>query len=169
VVALTFTVKSASTLEPIEGARILAEADSGGDLPSNDSISITRSGSTASVTHTAHGMSNGDTVIIRGASQDEYNGRHVISNVTTNAYDYTVSGSPSTPATGSPTATAQIFIGQTDANGVATYADFSYTTNQPITGKIRKADSTPLYKSTAIIGTITSSGFENTFLMVGDE
>ena len=62
--------------------------------------SITRSGSTATVTITSHGFSNGDEVIISGATQTEYNGSFVISNVATNTFDYTVTGTPATPATG---------------------------------------------------------------------
>lgn len=74
--------------DPIENARVLMEADSGGDLPAADSVTITRTGDTASVAHTAHGLADGDTVVIRGANQNGYNGLHVITNITTNAYDF---------------------------------------------------------------------------------
>lgn len=66
------------------------------------SAAITRSSSTATVTSAAHGFANGDTVKISGASQTEYNGTFVISNVATNTFDYTVTGTPATPATGTP-------------------------------------------------------------------
>jgi hypothetical protein len=61
---------------------------------------IARVSTTATATVTAHGYSNGDQINIRGASQSEYNGDFLISNVTTDTFDYTVSGSPATPATG---------------------------------------------------------------------
>lgn len=61
---------------------------------------ITRSGSTATVTLSAHGFSNGDEITITGATQTAYNGSFVISNVSTNTFDYTVTGTPATPATG---------------------------------------------------------------------
>ena len=61
---------------------------------------ITRASTTATATVTAHGYSNNDQINIRGASQSEYNGDFLISNVTTDTFDYTVSGSPATPATG---------------------------------------------------------------------
>lgn len=67
-----------------------------------ESVSITRSGSTATATLASHGFTSGATVVISGATQSEYNGSFVISNVTTNTFDYTVSGTPATPATGSP-------------------------------------------------------------------
>ena len=63
--------------------------------------SITRSSSTATVTTaTAHGMSTGDTVSIKGASQSEYNGEFTITVTSSTTFTYTVSGSPATPATG---------------------------------------------------------------------
>lgn len=68
------------------------------------SASITRSGSTATATVAAHGYASGDAVTISGAAQSEYNGTFAISNVTTNTFDYSVSGTPATPATGSPLA-----------------------------------------------------------------
>lgn len=65
-------------------------------------ITITRTGSVATATLNAHGLTNGAQVTVSGATQTEYNGTFTISNVTTNTFDYTVTGSPVTPATGSP-------------------------------------------------------------------
>lgn len=66
--------------------------------------SITRSSSTATVTITAHGYSNDNFIKMAGATQTEYNGTFQISNVATNTFDYTVTGTPATPATGTITA-----------------------------------------------------------------
>lgn len=153
----------------IQSARVLLEADSGGDLPAEDSVTITRSGTTASVTHTAHGLANNDKVVIRGANEDEYNGIKTISNVTTNAYDYTVSGTPATPATGTITSTAVILDGLTDVSGIIQDTGFSYTSDQPVTGKSRKSSATPFFKTAGIIGTVTTGGFTTTIQMVSDE
>lgn len=65
--------------------------------------SITRASQTATVTLVAHGFSNGDTVTIAGADQAEYNITAVIANVAADTFDYTVAGSPATPATGTIT------------------------------------------------------------------
>jgi hypothetical protein len=65
---------------------------------------ITRSSSTATATVNSHGLANGDPVTIAGATQSEYNGTFTVSNVTTNTFDYTVTGTPATPATGTITA-----------------------------------------------------------------
>ena len=62
--------------------------------------SITRSSTTATVTVTAHGYSTGNTVNIRGADQDEYNGDFIVTVTDADTFTYTVSGSPATPATG---------------------------------------------------------------------
>ena len=61
---------------------------------------ITRSGTTATATSTAHGYSNSDIVSIEGADQADYNITATISNITANTFDYTVANSPTTPATG---------------------------------------------------------------------
>jgi hypothetical protein len=59
-------------------------------------------------------MLDGNLVFIEGANEAEYNGIKTISNVTTNAYDYTVSGSPATPATGTIIATAVLISNTTN-------------------------------------------------------
>lgn len=69
--------------------------------------SITRSGSTATVTSTgAHGITVGSTAIltIAGAGQSEYNLTAVTVTATTSTqFTYTVAGTPATPATGTIT------------------------------------------------------------------
>jgi len=67
-------------------------------------ITITRSGSTATATATTHGFLNGQRLLVSGANETEYNGEFVISNVAANTFDYTVTGTPATPATGTITA-----------------------------------------------------------------
>lgn len=71
----------------------------------NTASSLTRSGAVATFTDsTGHGYINGDVVLIAGANEPEYNGEYIISNVTSTAFDYTISGTPATPATGTITA-----------------------------------------------------------------
>ena len=74
------------------------------DATSTVITSITRSGTTATVTISAgHQFVEGETVAFSGATQTEYNvSSAVISNVTKTTFQYQVSGSPATPATGSP-------------------------------------------------------------------
>ena len=70
-------------------------------VPSPVSVtSITRSGSTATVTAT-HGLVVDQHVVIGGADQTEYGGDHIVLSVpTADTFTYTVSGTPATPATG---------------------------------------------------------------------
>ena len=79
--------------------------------------SITRVSTTATATLANHGFINGETVTISGATQTQYNGSFVISNVATNTFDYTVAGSPATPATGSPVIKTKNNV-YTDSNSV---------------------------------------------------
>ncbi len=65
--------------------------------------SITRSGSVATVTKTAHGYRKHNRITISGATQTEYNGTfRVESVIDANTFTYNVTGTPATPATGSP-------------------------------------------------------------------
>lgn len=56
-------------------------------------------------TLTGHGFSDGDPVVIAGANQQEYNGTFNITVIDVNTFSYTITGSPTTPATGTITAT----------------------------------------------------------------
>jgi len=80
--------------------------------------SINVSGQTATVVATSHGLSVGDTALIQGANQFQYNGnQRVLTAADANTFTFTVNGSPTTPATGTITSTK---VGPTifgDANG----------------------------------------------------
>lgn len=72
-------------------------------------------------------------------------------------------------AGGSLTAGDDIVTGLTNASGVAENTGFNFSGNQPITGRVRKSTTSPLYKTANIIGTITSAGFSATIQMIDDE
>jgi hypothetical protein len=157
-----------SSKNAISGARVLLEADSGGALPSDASVSITRSGSTATVSHLLHGLSTGDYVIIRGADQEEYNNEHQITVVDSNTYTFPVTGTPASPATGSITSTFRVINGLTDTNGSIS-TTFNFSADQPIRGIVRKSSSSPYYRQGTITGTITDTGFTTTVVLIQDE
>ncbi len=154
----------------LQNARVLLEASSGaGDFPFNESVTITRSGSTASVAHTAHGLDDNDLVVIRGADQQEYNGPFVITNTTTNAYDYTVSGTPDSPATGTIISSGAILSGLTNVDGDIS-ASRTFVLAQPVKGAVRKSSASPRFKDFALAGTIsTSAGLTINVRLVLDE
>jgi len=161
--------------DDFQSVRVLLEAGDGtGDLPFEDTVTITRVSSTASVAHTTHGMSSGAKVAIRNSAQPEYNGVFAISNVTTNAYDYTVTGTPDTPATiangkAAITATGVVFEGLTDVNGEIS-ASMSYSVDQNVRGKARRSTTSPLYKTADFTDVIDSvDGLTKGIQMIRDD
>lgn len=70
----------------------------------NQSISsLTRSGSLVTATLTSeHDLANGVEVTVSGATEPEYNGTYAVTVISTLEFTYTISGTPTTPATGSP-------------------------------------------------------------------
>jgi len=75
--------------------------------PDDIACTITRSGSTATVTKSIHGLSNGDKVQVNSAEvstgSNYFNGEFTVANSQTNTFDYAMSGTPGSNATGSPT------------------------------------------------------------------
>lgn len=171
-VTVSVTAKDAANSALISNARILMEADTGGSLPAHGSTSsnvvITRSGNTATAVHfTAHNLSSGKQVVIRGANQTQYNRIHTITVSNTTAYTFPVTGTPASPATGVIKATAIVLNGNT-VSGVLS-GTFAYSgTDQPVTGTARKGTTAPYYKPSLLSGTITSSGLSTTTFLVGD-
>jgi hypothetical protein len=168
VTTLITTRNSAGAV--VASVRVLVEAGDGtGDLPFEETVTISRSGSVASVAHTAHGLVAGDKVAIRGAVQQEYNGVFAITNITTNAYDYTVSGSPATPATGTIKSTGVVLEGLTNGSGVIS-ASRTFTVDQNVRGKARKSTTAPFFKSSDFTDVVDSLvGLTKTVQMTSDQ
>ena len=167
-VTLAITVQDTSGTK-IQDARVFVEVSNGNNFPYQASVTITRVTTTATVAHTGHGLSNGAKVVIRGVNESEYYGVHTISNVSTNAYDFTVSGTPTTPATGTITSSFVIISGLTDVDGLISDSR-TYSVNQLVKGNIRKSSGSPYYKTGAVVGTINSaSGLPLTIILLSDE
>jgi len=89
-----------------EGDWARRERGHGADLVEN----ITRNGGTATARIFGHGYTSGgggggggggaDQILISGADQSEYNGLFTIANAGSSTFNYTVTGTPETPATG---------------------------------------------------------------------
>ena len=73
------------------GERLLGSGESA-------AVSVTRSGTTVTVVRENY-MNNGDTAIISGADQPEYNGTFTVANCTMVSFTYTITGTPVSPAT----------------------------------------------------------------------
>lgn len=156
-VTLEILVKDISTGTEIVGARVLILAANGINFPYQDSITIVGSGTTATVTHTNHGSATNDNMYISGASPDVYNGAYQITVVDVNTYTYTTSETISTsPATGTIVATMALIHGTTNASGIISDSRV-YSSDQDITGVIRKSTSSPYYQQSPISDTVDSS------------
>jgi len=168
--AVTYKITVQNTLGTvIQNARVYMPVAAGGSLPYQASVTITRSGSTATVTHTAHGLSTGNKVVIKGAVQREYWGIFTITVTGTNTYTFTVTGTPITPATGTITSTFVLISALTDVLGVVS-GSRTFVTNQPISGNVRKSSASPYYKTGALVGTINKdSGLDLTITLLSDE
>lgn len=167
-VTLSVHVQDAITGADISGARVLALAASGGPNPYQESVSLVRSGSTVTVTHNGHGLATNDYVLIEGCNEGDYNGVWQITVTGINEYTFIIGTTPSSPATGTPIATLAIISGTTDGNGDISDSR-TYASDQPFTGRVRKASSTPYYKTGPFSGTIDSgSGASTTVQMIED-
>lgn len=140
-------------------ALILAASDGTGPFPFEESVTIARSGSTATVTHTGHGMASNDKVLISGdaTTEPEYIGVKQITFIDANSYSYTVSGSPTTPASGTITSTFVALQGTTDGVTGVLSTTRVYPSDQPVVGWTRKMSSAPYYKEGILTGDISSS------------
>jgi len=169
-VTTTVTVKALVGGAAISGARVLVIAsDNTGPMPFDETVTITRSGATATVAHATHGLVNGKKVQIKGALQPEYNGVFTITVTGASEYTYAVSGTPVTPATGSIKATGVVIDGTTNGSGVISDVR-THASDQPIKGVARQMTASPFYKNGAISGIIDSAdGFATTVQLVLDE
>ncbi|WP_341902950.1 PilC/PilY family type IV pilus protein [Polaromonas sp. YR568] len=104
--------------------------------------SITRSGSTATVTLPGHGFTSGQSVTISGATQAQYNGTFTVTPINVNSFSYTLTEGPVSPAGGG---TAK--VGSTTRNIEA------YNSN-PTPGVVRATGST-----TVTVTTTANHGF----------
>jgi len=168
-VNLKVTVKDALG-NAIVGARVLMEAgDDSGAAPFEESVTITRVDTTATVAHTAHGLATGQMVTIRGALQPEYNGAGKVITVTgVDEYTYQVSGAPATPATGTITST-QCFMSELTISGGIAEEAFNSAGAQTYRGRVAKASAAPYWKDVTFSGADCSGGLDLPIQMASDQ
>lgn len=89
----------------VDGLVLRYEVNAGNDTTTTHSLAVgalVSAGTSATVTTPiAHGLAIGDTVMVYGAAQDEYNGTFQVASVTATQFTYVFAGSTTTPATGS--------------------------------------------------------------------
>lgn len=146
----------------LSGASVYLRAKDGtGDLPYQQSISsITRSTTTATVTFAAaHGLKVNQYLKLSGITDktEDNNGAHQVLTVpsaTTLTYATTDSGS--TSYTGTIVGTGVVLYGTTNASGNISSSN-TWSSNQPVFGRVRKATTSPLYKQFQLDDTINST------------
>ena len=161
---------SASPPVPIASARVFVETSDGtGPLPFEESVSITQTTGTATVTHNGHGLATDQYVVIRDAIPNEYNKVAQITKTTDDEYTYAVDSGASSPATGSPVSSAVIISGLTNGSGLASDTR-TFSSNQPFKGWARKSSAQPYYQNGAITGIVSSTdGFTASIALLSDE
>lgn len=104
--------------------------------------SLTRVSQTAAaITSVDHGLASNMEVTIAGANQTEYNGTFVIVVTSLNSFTYTVTGSPTTPATGTITATATYANIESESIGFGAANNLESGTKVSLSTPIAGADS----------------------------
>lgn len=132
--------------------------------------SIARSTTTATVTTTAaHGLSSNDYVVISGVTNEgQFNGVHQITVTGTTTFTYTVADTGPASGTGTMVFTYVLLYGTTASGTVS--SSVPYIASQSVIGKARKSSTGDIYfKTSPIIGTLTSTGFSTTVTMVRDQ
>lgn len=169
--ATNITVKDLSTGLAVQNANVLIWVTDNANYFYQNSVSITGSGTTATVTHNNHGLTTGDYVIIEGVSNDDdYNGVFQVTVSDNNTYTYTASETlGASPATGTPISTFAIISGTTNASGQIGDSR-NLSANQPVAGWARKSSSSPYYQQGVISGTIDkTNGLSVTVQLARDE
>lgn len=121
VTLATLITGLAPTAAPTTGDFLAFYDSSTAVTPFSQTSAITRSGQTATFTKTSHGLSNGDLVNITGATQTEYNGNFCVFNVSANTFDYTVTGTPASPSTGTATVNTSTAVRKGNISDFRTY------------------------------------------------
>lgn len=173
IVANPVTVKATavdSTGAAISGARVLLRASDGtGAFPFDDTVTISNSGTTATVTHTAHGMATNDYIQITQGNLTANRGVFQVTVTGANSYTYTMSSSPGSSPTGTIKATFVALTGTTNGSGILSTTRV-YSVDQPVIGWTRKASGSPYLQQGLLTGTITTGGgFDGTAVMISDE
>ncbi len=146
----------------VTGSIVFLAAASGGALPYQATVTISRTGTTATVTHTSHGLATNDQVLISDIlNEPDDIGVHSITYIDANSYSFTSENSGTLTYTGDPTITSTFVFLKGLANTGSGSNELSMSreipSTQPVIGWARKSSSSPLYKTGSIAGDVSSS------------
>ena len=144
----------------LQNAVVFFEAsDNLGDLPFEESVTIARASTTATVTHTSHGMAVNDKFSLKGITdkvEDNSGTQTIVTSADANTYTYTTTDSGSTSYTGTIISTGVVIEGTTDVNGDISDTR-TWSGNTDLVGVVRKATGAPFFKDFPISGTVDTS------------
>lgn len=138
----------------------LEAADGTGDLPYQESVTISRaSGGLATVSHTGHGLNTNEYIKFIGIvnAEEDNSGAFQITKIDNDSYSYTSNGTTALSYTGTITATGATIYGTTDDPDGNISSSRTYTNNQPLKGYARKATTAPYYKTIDINDTVNNT------------
>lgn len=90
---------------------IIARGTSNAAFSQLTGCSVTRLGTTATLTKTSHGLSNGDKVLIQGFALEEFNGIFTVANAAANTFDYTIVQDPGANPSGTTGTVDKVTLG----------------------------------------------------------
>lgn len=165
--SVTVSVNSVTTAgTDVSDVRVFLRTGAAGSLPFNASVTISNSTTTATVTHTSHGLSTGDKVVNYSTTHNENLGVKTITVTGVSTYTYTTTSLTSTDTA----STYFVYVeGLTDVNGDIQVSRV-YPADQVSTGTARKSTSSPFFKASPINTTV--SGTVNTpitAVMISDD
>jgi hypothetical protein len=114
---------------------VIARGTSNASFTQLTACSVTRTGTTATLTKTAHGRSNGENVLIQGFALEEFNGVFVVANAAANTFDYTIKQDPGANPAGT--------TGTVDLVTLGTAIDMTTSYDGLIVGGIQNGNSAP--------------------------
>jgi hypothetical protein len=128
---------------------IIARGTSNAAFTQLTGCSVTRSGTTATLTKTSHGLSNGDKVLIQGFSIEEFNGIFTVANAAANTFDYTIKQDPGANPSGT--------TGTVDRVTLGTAWDLTTSAGGIITGGVQNGNTGPTVGAQLWVGFANAS------------
>lgn len=141
-------------------AAIIALGTSNAAFTQLTGCSVTRSGTTATLTKTSHGRANGDKVLIQGFALSEFNGIFTVANSATNTFDYTISADPGANPSGTP--------GTVDLVTLGTALDLTGSYDHTIFGGLQNGTTAPTVPAQIWVGySLSSNEYDYVWRQVG--
>ncbi len=147
------TIPAGTTLRAETGNLYTTEADAIIATIITSITSLNRSGTTVTaVTTSAHGLATNVDVLIAGAVETDYNGTFTITVIDETTFTYEITGTPTTPATGTITVSCDCATVNIESDGIGTVQNLDSGALLTLTTPISGVDAVAYAQATGIIG-----------------